>query len=64
MSINNDKTSDKLISFKSNHIEIDIFLLNGIRLTGFIDDVDDESIIYKNGQLIMRNAIATVQRCK
>lgn len=40
---------------------VQIYLLNGICLVGKITDYDDECIILGNKQLIMRQAISTVQ---
>lgn len=44
-----------------NNNHVDIFLINGIKLSGIIKEYDDECIILNTDQLIMRSAIMTIQ---
>lgn len=61
MARNTEQTNEHLHKFRVNKTEVAVFLIGGIKLVGHIKDIDDEGIIFNNDQLIMRNAIATVQ---
>ena len=49
-------------SLCKENIPVSIFLINGIKLHGIITDVDERTIMLKNGitQMIYKHAISTV----
>ncbi len=51
-----------LAALKKNRIPTYVYLKNGIKLQGFIDDYDDSSIILSNqeNQIIFKSSIATI----
>lgn len=46
----------------ANHVPVSIFLVNGIKLHGSIEHVDERVITLKNGvtQMVYKHAISTV----
>ena len=57
----NSVTSDMLIAFCGS--EVAIYLINGIRLIGYLSEFDNNGLVLDNGddqQLIFRQAVATV----
>ena len=55
--LSDDFLKQKIIMAES----VNIFLLSGIKLNGFISEFDSECIILDTRQLIMRQAISTIQ---
>ena len=60
----NDVTTSYLRDLQIDNTKIDIFLVNGIKLTGVINHFDSGSIIYTTDQLIARSSIATIQKSR
>jgi len=54
-------TSNYINNHKNSAELLDIYLINGLRMTGRVEEFDDEGIIIDTGQLIMRSSIMTIQ---
>jgi host factor-I protein len=56
-----------LNNLRANKIPVDIFMMNGVRLSGLIDSFDNLSVAlsskgdYAISQMLMKTAISTVQ---
>ena len=48
-------TSQYINNHKNNGTLLDIYLLNGLRMIGRIEEFDDEGLILDTDQLVMRN---------
>ena len=59
--MSNNATNNYLANLQGCNATIAIYLANGIKLIGVIEDFDDESIIFNNDQLIIRHNITTIQ---
>ena len=57
-------TSNYINNHKNTGELLDIYLVNGLRLTGRIEEFDDEGIVIDTGQLIVRSSISTIQKHK
>lgn len=55
------ETDAFLQSFIEENKEVAIYLVNGLKFTGFIKCFDGQSVILRSTQLIFRHAISTVQ---
>ena len=53
---------DFLRGLLEENADVSIFLINGVRLQGWLDAFDDQVIILKGGlmQLVFRHAVSTV----
>lgn len=62
MEIGQDIASAFLNGIQAEGKEVNIYLVNGIRLKGFIHKYDKDSVLLRNGgiQLIRINAISTI----
>lgn len=51
-----------LNTLRANKAQVSIFLVNGIKLHGIIDNFDDQIVMLKNGitQMVYKHAISTV----
>lgn len=60
---NQNSLQDKfLATLRDEHAQVSIFLVNGIKLHGIIDDFDSQVILLKNAitQMIFKQAVSTV----
>jgi len=57
-------TSNYINNHKNTGELLDIYLVNGLRLTGRIEEFDDEGNVIDTGQLIVRSSISTIQKHK
>jgi host factor-I protein len=62
MSHNHALQTDFLEDLQKNQVTVSIFLVNGIKLHGVIEKIDDEVILLKNAitQMVYKHAISTV----
>lgn len=68
MSINNIVEDQLLVEFIDKSVDVNIFLLTGIKLTGIIKSMDDVVIVLKNSsknhsegyQIIYKQSISTI----
>ncbi|MBY0379803.1 MAG: RNA chaperone Hfq [Burkholderiales bacterium] len=66
---NNQLQSSYLDDLLSNHTHISIYLINGIKLSGYIYGIDDTCILMRDNkntvtQLIYKHAISTIVPAK
>ena len=62
MSHNHALQTDFLEDLQKNQVTVSIFLVNGIKLHGVIEKIDDDVILLKNAitQMVYKHAISTV----
>lgn len=62
MTTSEDISNTFLKGLQEERKEVSIYLVNGIRLRGYVYKFDDNSILLRNGgiQLIRMNAISTI----
>lgn len=63
MGNNNNSIQDSFLSvLKKAHTPVHIFLVNGIKLHGYVDSFDMFSVVLKNSvdQLVYKHAISTI----
>ena len=62
MSHNHALQTDFLEDLQKNQVTVSIFVVNGIKLHGVIEKIDDEVILLKNAitQMVYKHAISTV----
>lgn len=59
----NHRLQDSFLSeLRKENIPVSVFLINGIKLHGVIDDFDETTIMLKNSvtQMVFKHAISTV----
>ncbi len=61
-SLNNSLQDIFLNSLKEQNIQVSIFLINGIKLHGIVDNFDQNVVMLKNAvtQMVYKHAISTV----
>lgn len=62
MSQNRQLETTFLKSLCDNKVNVSVFLVNGIKLHGIIEQVDDDVILLKNAitQMVYKHAVSTV----
>ncbi len=57
-----DLRDKELIGYMEHKTQMAIFLVNGIKLRGVIEDFSDDVIVLKDGGVVAWHAVSTVRR--